>query len=212
VHQVLPRRAQATAPAGGAAVSIHARLRRETKSLHSAVERKLELTAPGLSIDTYRRTLQAFYGFHSPLEARLRDGAAALRLPVAPLDRARLIERDLLALGMSTAGIGTLPRCADLPPFRSLEDVAGCLYVLEGAALGARIVTRVLADGLGIGVETGAAFFSGMAAGAANRWPLVLTWLDEVAAPAHAPDAMVTAARAIFAALERWLPDREAGQ
>ncbi|HVV52981.1 MAG TPA: biliverdin-producing heme oxygenase, partial [Polyangia bacterium] len=132
------------------------------------MERKLCLTAPELSIDTYRRTLRAFYGFHLPLESRIQEVAAAGLGPrVASIDRARLLERDLLALGMNAAEVGALARCPDLPPLDSLEAAAGCLYVLEGAALGARVVTRLLADRLGIGADTGAAFFATTAAGAA---------------------------------------------
>ena len=69
---------------------------------------------------------------------------AATELPLGfPLRaRAELIERDLLALGLSPAEIVALPLCSERPELSCFEDLAGSLYVLEGACLGDRFLPR----------------------------------------------------------------------
>ena len=63
--------------------------------------------------------------------------------------RSELIESDLLALGLSRREIAELPRCTDLPRLSCPEDLAGCLYVLEGACLGGQVIAPRCASGSG---------------------------------------------------------------
>jgi heme oxygenase len=117
--------------------SLQQRLKRETTAVHRRLEAQLGLLNPGLDLHRYLRVLEAFYGFYVPVEAAVRRRAAA-ELPLGfPLRaRAELIERDVLALGHSPADIAALPLCSDRPELSCIEDLAGCLYVLEGACLG----------------------------------------------------------------------------
>src|SRR3954447_4040305 len=108
-------------------------LRRETADLHRRLEIDLGLLESDLSLDRYRRVLEFFFGFYAPIEADLASAAAAgppLGLPLRA--RTALIESDLLSLGLSRREITDLPRCGDLPRLSCPEELAGCLYVLEG--------------------------------------------------------------------------------
>ena len=125
-------------------------LRRETADLHRRLEIDLGLLESELSLDRYRRVLEFFFGFYAPIEAGLARVASAgppLGLPLRA--RTALIESDLLSLGLSRREIADLPRCADLPRLSCPEDLAGCLYVLEGACLGGQVIAPALRERLG---------------------------------------------------------------
>src|SRR6187431_1589548 len=117
--------------------SVRQRLKRGTAAAHQHLEAQLGLLDPGLDVHRYLRVLETFYGFYVPVEIDVtRLAAAEMPLGFPLRARAELIERDLLALGLSPADLAALPLCSDRPELSGIEDLAGCLYVLEGASLG----------------------------------------------------------------------------
>ena len=157
--------------------------------------------------------LQAFYGFYAPVEAGLvRLAAAGPPLGFPLRARSELIESDLLALGLSRRELAELPRCADLPRLSCPEDLAGCLYVLEGACLGGQVIAPVLQRRLGLAKGSGASFFVGDAEATAARWILVLAWLEGLSARGRASDEIVAAACATFRTLARWVEQQGASR
>jgi heme oxygenase len=182
------------------------RLKRDTADLHRRLESDLGLLEPDLSLDGYRGVLESFFGFYAPLEvalARLVAGAPSLGFPLRA--RTALIDGDLRSLGLSREEIAGLPRCAELPRLSCPEELAGCLYVLEGACLGGQVIAPKLRERLGVGKGTGASFFTGDAEGVPARWRLFLSWLDGVAAAGSATDEVVASAQATFLAFARWV-------
>lgn len=182
--------------------TIHARLKRETAAIHREVERALPLVSPELSLPRYRRVLELMYGFYAPHEAQM--GALASRLPFAWRSRAPLLARDLSALGASSHEVATLPRCS-APPCVRMEELAGRLYVFEGASLGGQLIARALRDNLGLDTESGAGFFTGNAGATAARWRAVLSWLEELSRRPAAPVAIAASARATFQRFSDWM-------
>ena len=181
-------------------------LRRETADLHRRLEVDLGLLESQLSLDRYRRVLELFFGFYAPVEGGLARVAAAGRPLGLPLRaRTALIESDLLSLGLSRREIAGLPRCADLPRLSCPEDLAGCLYVLEGACLGGQMIAPALRERLGVTKGSGASFFTGDAEGTAARWRLFLAWLEGLARAGSATAEIVASARATFLAFARWV-------
>ncbi len=166
-----------------------------------------------MSVDRYRRVLQAFYGFYEPLEqqlARVARASPPLGFPLA--ERSVLLARDLVELGTPSHDISELPRCGNLPALSRCEHLAGCLYVIEGASLGGQIIARALARNLGVTKGGGGAFFFGDGERTAGRWKRVLRWLDEVASSGAFTDDVVSSACETFRALARWTKDRGAGR
>lgn len=123
--------------------------------------------------------------------------------------RASLLQRDLVALGMTPREMTTLPVCSDLPSLHEPEHLAGCLYVLEGASLGGRIIAQALNRQLALRNNSGAAFFVGDGAGTGVRWKRVLQWLEELANPGSGDGArsreIVRSACETFGPLARWV-------
>ena len=181
-------------------------LKRETADLHRRLELDLGLLESELSLERYRRVLEFFLGFYGPIEAALARVVSAgppLALPLRA--RTALIESDLRSLGLSQREVAELPRCADLPRLSSPEDLAGCLYVLEGACLGGQVIAAALREQLGVEKDSGGSFFIGDAEGTPARWSLFLCWLEDLARARSATAEIVTSARATFLAFARWV-------
>jgi len=193
-------------------ISLRQRLKRETTVVHQHLEAQLGLLNPGLDVQRYLRVLEAFYGFYVPVEAAVRQRAAA-ELPLGfPLRaRAELIERDLLALGQSPADIAALPLCSDRPELACIEDLAGCLYVLEGACLGGQVISPLLHRRLGLTKGSGAAFFAGDEEATLPRWTLFVAWVDGLPRTGASTTKIISAATATFEAFARWAAVARAG-
>ena len=185
---------------------LHRQLKRETAGLHQRLEAQLGLFEPEFSINRYVQVLQIFYGFYAPVEAslvRLTAARPGLGFPLRA--RSGLIESDLLALGLSRRELAELPRCTNLPRLSCPEDLAGCLYVLEGACLGAQVIAPALYQRLGVAKGSGASFFVGDAEKTSARWILVLAWLYGLVRTGARSEDVVASARTTFLTLARWV-------
>ena len=184
---------------------LRQRLKRATADQHRRLESELRLLAPDLSLDRYRRILECFLGFYAPVEAGMAGVVSAGHARGLPLrERTALIESDLLSLGSSRRDVADLPRCADLPRLSVTEDVAGCLYVLEGACLGGQLIAPALRQRLGIARGRGASFFVGDGDATRARWSAFLGWLQGLDAAGAQVDVIVASARATFLSFARW--------
>jgi heme oxygenase len=195
------------------ASTLRKALKNGTQPLHDQLEAGLALLEPELTIERYQRVLRAFHGFYAPVEAglvRLTAGAPPLGFPLRV--RSLLIERDLVALGLTHREIAELPRCADIPPLACPEDLAGCLYVFEGACLGGQVIARMLRRRFGLATNSGIAFFVGDAEATSDRWRRVLAWLDGIVRDGARSEAIVASASATFETLARWLEQQGAAR
>jgi heme oxygenase len=185
---------------------VRAQLKRATADVHRRLEGKLDLLDPGLSLDRYRRVLECFFGFYTPIEAGLARAASAGRALGLPLRaRTTLVESDLFSLGLSRREVTDLPCCSDLPRLSCPEEAAGCLYVLEGACLGGRVIAPLLRERLGVAQGSGASFFTGDGAGTQARWTVFLDWLEGLVQAGAPTREIVASARATFLAFALWV-------
>lgn len=187
---------------------LSAHLRTATRAAHVAVEAAFALDARLSTRDAYARLLSTLRGFYRPTEAAL----AALpcwadltpSLDVASRCRAGLLDDDLARLGVDAAGAGNIRP----PRLSCLAHGLGCLYVLEGSALGGRIIARRAHTALGDDLPV--VFFT-----SAGRRDLGADWralqaaLDAFGADADARtrQATVAAANATFAGLRQLLEE-----
>jgi heme oxygenase len=92
-----------------------------------------------------------------------------------------------------------------LQVIETTAELAGCLYVLEGAALGGQVLARELARRWQLTPRTGTAFFfGGGPVETKRRWSLVLDWLERAASAGVDSASAAAAASVTFVALERW--------
>ena len=193
-----------------------AALRRATASAHQALNGHGllgQLMAADLGRSTYGEILVAFHGIFAPIE-RAVIGRHLARLQAMGLHRrARtpLLLRDLRALGYDSSAIERLPLCRDLPVVATSAAVLGCIYVLDGATLGGRIISRQVAETLGIDADGGLAFFSSAGANVPAEWRHLVAVIEaNTSAEADRDEAADCAART-FACFKSWF-DRAAEQ
>jgi len=192
---------------------VHQQLKRVTAGVHKRLETQVGLFDPDFSMHRYVRVLQIFYGFYAPIERRL-ERLTGVDPPLGFPLRARveLIETDLLALGLSRREVAALRRCSYLPRLSCAADMAGCLYVLEGACLGGQVIAPMLRQRLAVDKDSGASFFVGDAEATSARWILVLTCLDAFVRAGARSEEIAASACATFGALARWVEEQGASQ
>lgn len=183
---------------------ILTRLRHETRTHHDAVEARLGLLDRPVTPDGYRDLLRRFWGYYEPVEERL-GGVAGWAATGFDFDRRRktaLLERDLAAAGVGRELLDGF-RCAALPDLSGVPQALGCLYVLEGATLGGRVITRHLRSQLGGPFPC--AFFASYGEEVGGMWKAFGTFLTGYAAGRDVDDVIVGSARATFDTLGAWL-------
>ncbi len=198
--------------------SILSRLRLETRSEHDAVEQLLDLIGDSLTREGYRDRLKQFYGFYGPIEQALRTrcgsgdqgpgesagvawSLAARQALLLRLNKSALLQQDLHHLGVRT---GTLPLCRELPALETQTEVLGCLYVLEGATLGGRLITQHVRTTFDITPATGGSFFEGYGDATGRMWQAMRHLLVSSAPDTPTGNAIVANAIVTFACLRRW--------
>ena len=157
------------------------RLKMATSASHTALEDQLPLMNVDLSREDYRQFVGRFFGFYAPLEMQLMASLhwQQLAFDYAPRRKAPRLVQDLLALGSTATDLAAMPCCTDLPDCTTPEQLLGCLYVIEGATLGGRSITRHLQIQLGLTPESGGAFFDGYGAQTGSHWKAFCTMLSE---------------------------------
>jgi heme oxygenase len=186
-----------TIPPAGALLS---HLRSVTRPGHERLEGTLGLT-DDLDLESYRRILARFYGFWvgwQPQVAALLQDEALLQ----PRRRLHLLAADLATLGMSPRARSTLPACP-LVPLRDGLEALGSLYVLEGSALGGRIIERNVERCFGSVGRESCTYFRGYGAETGAMWRTLLLRLDAV--PAAHIERVGQGAVATFERMGSWL-------
>jgi heme oxygenase len=184
-------------------MSIMSDLREATRVDHDAIERSLGLMATDVSLARYVRTLERFYGYYKPLEHRLHD-ISGLTDVIDDWDlrhKVPLLKRDLQHWGRNER---TLPQCSALPRLDDVLDALGCLYVLEGATLGGRILTRHFRIRFGVSGDAGGAFFAGYGERTGVMWQAFGRSVMAIPLTANQGERIVQCARATFRTLQTW--------
>ena len=179
------------------------RLREATRDAHRAIEAAVFPGGRAFEREAYLRYLAKQHGLLAPLEPLLDFAWLAIGLSPSPRRKAALVSEDLTFAGVNVAA---LPACADLPEVVGLSRALGCLYVLEGQTLGARVLFRSVRGALGVSRSRGATFLEGYGDATAERWQELTAALEKYArlAPGEAP-LVVEGAIETFELMHHWL-------
>ncbi|MEQ8663054.1 MAG: biliverdin-producing heme oxygenase, partial [Gammaproteobacteria bacterium] len=161
-----------------------------------------------LTLPAYAAVLTCMTAFYAPLERRIHAmPALAARVPaLAARRKLPLLARDLRALrerGVAVRAAGRVPPTL-VPDLADVPSALGCLYVLEGATLGGRVIAPHLERHLGLTARDGAAFHRGYGDDTGRMWRALQGALRAAATDASARTAMVAAANATFTGLAAW--------
>ncbi len=148
-----------------------------------------------VTLAEYRALLTCLYGFYEPFECAI--GPEHIRTG--------WLARDLASLGVAAAALPGIRRCADIPRYDTLARRLGALYVVEGSALGGRMLCRGLDGLLGDAAMEGRRFFAGRGANTGGAWRDFLDRLEPAGAAPEGRAALVSAAVETFRVFETWL-------
>ena len=188
-------------------ISLLMQLRAGTRAAHARMEAHdalSRLLSPDLRVTDYIYALRALHALHSGIAARL--ASLSVDLPKGfGFDTARLA---LLNKDLAWFNAAPSRRLGMAGSVNDTESAMGALYVLEGSALGARVIGKAVCASLGVMPAEGGDFFCGATADAARaRWAAMSSGINE-AGTAMGPQArlrVVKSANATFNALERAL-------
>lgn len=182
---------------------ILSELRTATTRQHRVLEKRIPFFTTDLLL--YTRLIEAYYGFYRPLENLLFQVAMTIPgLDWLMRSKTPSLEADLYALGLDAAAIDAIPLCPFPLQLRSIANVLGVLYVLEGATLGGQSLSSGLYSRLGVDEHKGGRFFAVYGTSTLLMWHGFLACLYEVCDPVERAESVV-AAQATFEAFEGWL-------
>jgi heme oxygenase len=171
--------------------TLHSALRDHTAAQHERLDASIGAFE---TLDAYRGFLRASYRFRAAAETALADF-----VPWPPLALAPLMKADLAVLGE------TIPHAPPPPGFAaSGPRRLGMSYVLEGSALGSRLLVQ-RARGLGLSAGNGAGHLAAQSSDR-TRWPAFLHLLSDAPTPYHA-EVLEGAALTFDLALALYLPE-----
>ncbi len=168
---------------------IRTRLREATAADHVALEAAMGLQP--MTVTSYARALQVLHAVRAGWEPVLdrffpgqqRPHLARLAADLAVLQRAPLAP-------------------APPPQADNIAEAWGVRYVLEGSALGGRLLLQQAVT-IGLSATHGASYFAGEGADTGRHWADFLAQLDAAASDAATP-GIIDGARAGFGALQRF--------
>ena len=155
----------------------------------------------GLDLAQYIGYLRKIYGVVAAWEERAAETAPAwMQAMLAPRQRAGLLRRDLVWFGV------TIPEDERpiLPEIGDLPSLLGAMYVMEGSSLGGQFIARHVEDKLHLNQGEGDAYFRGHGNDTGRMWKEFCDVLKMRVADKDA-DAVVSSAKAMFAAFGAWL-------
>lgn len=189
-----------TAP-GTAGVPLSDRLRAQTRSWHDALEATrfaAAMLAGTLPLDRYAGQLAALRVVLGALEEELSGAAvtnpAAAGVWSPELVKLPFLERDLAYLSDTAPGVrATAEAEAFARGIRTAEPLAllGCLYVLEGSTLGARMLRPHVCRAYGFDGPDGAAYYG---SGDRDRWSRFTARLNATVTGREEQDRVVAGA------------------
>lgn len=198
----------------GRRAGLPERLRHETADLHARVEASTDVEGAVETVEGYIALLRGWYELHRSLEARLavsefRQGWSEVGVDIVAHDRSGLLAADLDNLGASPtrAKTRTDPTVGFRPALSNGFGAAlGCLYVLEGSALGGRVVAQIVRSAIG---EVPMTFLTGHGRLHPAPWAAVRAALRRFEARGGQGDEVVTGARETFGFFQRRLGGSE---
>jgi heme oxygenase len=146
--------------------------------------------------------LARFYGFHGPIEEALGGRTDMPELELHRRGKTVALERDLERAGVGARARARLPRLR-APALRTLGEVLGVMYVVEGSTLGGRAIHKECRR---LGLDpAGLSFFDVYGAETGPLWRRFCAVLQAHGGVAETSRQASRAAVETFRAAESWL-------
>jgi heme oxygenase (biliverdin-IX-beta and delta-forming) len=188
--------------------NLHARLREATHALHKDLEHAVGIDERISSRPRYIAYLTRLWSLHRAAEeALINFDFTPLGFDYRARRRSQFIESDLRDLGFELrAPVGL--RQIKPPALGSMEAGLGCIYVIEGSALGARAILPQIEAHLGLTPQYGASFFVGFGDEGKLLWRAFLKAINAIDGASPSAQRVIEAAEQTFRFFHSWLPER----
>ena len=159
------------------------RLKSETQQQHSAIEQAYwmqQLMHPALTKEQYTGILKKWHPIFFSFEKQLEDNKEAVEKIIPDWDsrkKTALLEKDISLLG------DTIPVPDTDTDVIAINELVGAFYVLEGSALGGRVILKKLTQHDWFDSSFGN-FFAGYGAETGSQWMKFRDYLNLYAAEA----------------------------
>lgn len=183
--------------------SLHQHLREATRAPHRFLDHHpllAPLVHPNLDRTQYSHALCALYGIHAPLEATITiflERHPGL-LEYAPRRKLPALRADIAELGLSPEAC-MMATGLQGRVLRSIPELIGTLYTLEGSTMGARVIANHL-RAQEASQHFPLRFFSGYGAQTDSLWVEFLAWAEQHC-PANQHETAAQAAVSLFGAI-----------
>jgi heme oxygenase len=153
--------------------TLSARLRHATAGIHARLEASPATADTGLTLGDYTISLCRLHAVFAPIEAHLAafSGWHEAGLDISAHRRVPDLQADLAALRVDAASL----KRAEIEAPENFPAAVGMLYVLEGSALGGRLILRAAEAQLGPAIAGATAFY---ASPRPLPWPAFKSRLD----------------------------------
>ena len=187
--------------------AVLAALRQCTQVSHKAVERLTPFFKPDFDRLAYVRWLDLMHGFYRRVDGAVERSSFSVDTGWRYQARCNLISRDLATLAVRPpqepqASTGLL---ADLRGVSQTGEIAGMLYVVEGSALGGKVLLKVLERSAGVTSASGASFFSPHGETPEIPWAEYVQLMASLSTNLEIEQDIVRGAVTTFTALENWI-------
>lgn len=181
-------------------MTIHSRLKSATADLHVEVEFTLGLDKITEGLAAYSEAVGILYlVFDHAYKKLTHINFQSLEINLGSIGRRRdWLTADLHALALPLPAPQSLG--LELP---TAGHGFGCLYVLEGSALGGRVISKRVKRRLNLGPATGGAYFHGLGRQTASHWSDFLIALNTIPANSSMGADAEAGAIATFLAFRR---------
>lgn len=132
-------------------VALGAYLKQATRTEHQQLDQHPRLSPlmhSALQLSDYQCALTGLYGGQVALETAVQAGLERLELAYPLVLRSPALVRDLGALNVALPNLNCLLQTSTLN-IRTVSQLIGALYVLEGAKLGGQVIARNVQRRLG---------------------------------------------------------------
>jgi heme oxygenase len=193
-------------------------VRQATHAAHVALDHHpllAGITRPGYPCARLAAVLAAYHpllaGFESEIERHCARVPAEDGVPAAPgmfdyAQRHKLpwLTADLAALRQDPL-TSEQARVGMIAPLNGPADLAGLLYVLEGATLGGHVIAGALRKNLGLDATCGLAFYTAYGEETGPHWRVFCEYLERACACPETRSIAAQRALSVFAAFSRAL-------
>lgn len=179
------------------------KLKTATLNNHQQLEKALVTRMKAIrSTHDYVQLLQLFYTYFGGLEEKIKSYITADVL--ADYDD----RRKSAALAQDIQDLGGMPGAkasgSALPPITNTQQALGALYVIEGSTLGGKIISKMMAQQLGIANGRGLGFFNGYGDDTDAMWSSFKEVLNQPGRTEAETDEIVDAANNTFLKFKNW--------